>query len=37
MLKEESQNQEYYNKSIDELILTFNSDVENGLNSSVNV
>ena len=35
MLKEESQNQEYYNKSIDELLSIFNSDIEKGLNSSV--
>jgi len=34
MLKEASQNLEYYNKSIEELILFFNSDVERGLNSS---
>jgi len=34
MLKEESQNLEYYNKSIEELLLIFNSDVEKGLNSS---
>lgn len=34
MLKEESLNQEYYNKSIEELVLLFNSDVERGLNSS---
>jgi len=34
MLKEESQNLEYYNKSIEELLLIFNSDIEKGLNSS---
>lgn len=34
MLKEESHNQEYYNKSIEELLLIFNSDIDKGLNSS---
>jgi len=34
MLKEESLNQEYYNKSIEELLLIFNTDIEKGLNSS---